>query len=238
MQMNISDNSHFFWRNESNGSWGGWNSMIFANSAGNVGIGTINPASILDVEGANPISVLKDTSGTGYAFVDVKNTSGRSLFGVESNAGGSLLAGSTGNATVLGSVAATPLQFGTSDTVRMTIAANGSVVVNGALSAGSATVGGSPVCTANGANCPGSSGGVTANGANQYGTSYPAHSGQFGYPFAGSVAYYYCALSDVRPASLSENPIVRVYPTGARDSLGRYVWQWDGWSAAFTVICF
>ena len=50
--------------------------IIYANSSGNVGIGTASPATILHVQGADPEIVIQDTNDTGDAYIRFKNNSG------------------------------------------------------------------------------------------------------------------------------------------------------------------
>jgi hypothetical protein len=66
-------------------------------------------------------------TGTNPVFQDFTNTGGTAYYGIESSAGGAVLTGSLANALVFNTGSAHALQFGTTDTVRLTIAAGGSV---------------------------------------------------------------------------------------------------------------
>jgi hypothetical protein len=98
-------------------------SSIDISATGQVGIGTASPGTTLDVRAAEATANLQSTTATNRAFAKVTNTNNNLFYGVESNAGGSILVGGTGNAAVVGSSAAFPLALGTDGTVRMTILA-------------------------------------------------------------------------------------------------------------------
>jgi trimeric autotransporter adhesin len=100
--------------------------IIYARADGNVGIGTTNPGYDLDVQGAQSEVNVKSTTATNRA--DIIFVGGQTAaVGVESSAGGSLIGGSTAYAAVFGSVGAYPTQFGTNNTVKMTILSSGNI---------------------------------------------------------------------------------------------------------------
>ena len=103
-------------------------SYFLVNSSGNVGIGTTGPVSALDVQSSgNLIGNFRATTATNAAWLNVRNGSQQSLFGTESSTGGTLMSGSSPYATVIDDVSGYGIQFGTSNTTRLTIAANGNV---------------------------------------------------------------------------------------------------------------
>lgn len=64
---------------------------------------------------------------TGNAYFSLQNTTGKLYLGVESNAGASLFAGGTANASVIGSPGATALEFGANGTIYQTIDPSGRI---------------------------------------------------------------------------------------------------------------
>ena len=106
--------------------------------AGNVGIGTDTPGAKLDVVGAARVSGVSGTgyqslrlygTGTAYNYMQIDNTGGVINFGVENSSGGSLVTGTSAYATVLSSYSNTPIQFGTNNTLRMTLTAAGNLLI-------------------------------------------------------------------------------------------------------------
>lgn len=95
--------------------------------AGNVGIGVTNPNVVLDISSAQAGVEIVSTAGTNNAYTRYGNNGGSFYVGRDNSAGGSLLSGSSAYAAVFGSGGAYPMQFGTNDTVRMTIGATGNV---------------------------------------------------------------------------------------------------------------
>ncbi len=65
--------------------------------------------------------------GTSARYIQVTNGGNTTQIGTESSTGAGILTGSTAYASVYGSNGAVPLQFGTTNTVRMTIGATGNV---------------------------------------------------------------------------------------------------------------
>lgn len=94
---------------------------------GKVGIGK-DPAFLLDISGASPRINIADT-GTSYAMLKAGNTNGNAYFGRESSAGGAILTGATAYATVLVGEGATPMQFATDATLRMTLSSTGNLLI-------------------------------------------------------------------------------------------------------------
>lgn len=70
---------------------------------------------------------------TSQRYQTVSNTGASLVFGVENNTGATLTVGSSAYAVVLCSVGATALEFGTTNTIRMTISAAGLVTIIGGL---------------------------------------------------------------------------------------------------------
>jgi len=75
--------------------------------------------------------------GTDIQYLNMSNTSGQILLGIEGSGGGQLIGGGTSYAAILGTQNARSLQFASNNTVRMTINSAGAVAVVGALSKGS-----------------------------------------------------------------------------------------------------
>jgi hypothetical protein len=96
---------------------------------GNVGIGTTTPNYVLDIQGASGHINTVSTTGTNSVYHRFANTSGNALVGIDSSAGGALLAGGSPYALVISHNGGYPLQFGTSGTVRATIDSSGNVGV-------------------------------------------------------------------------------------------------------------
>ncbi len=110
-------------------------------SAGVVGVGTGAQGSVAGTVSAKTyLSTLPAAtttqwltvggSTTGATFGDVTNTGGMARWGIESSAGGVIGTGTSAYATLLGTTNATDLQFGTSGTVRMTVASGGGITMN------------------------------------------------------------------------------------------------------------
>jgi hypothetical protein len=112
-------------------------------AAGNVGIGTSSPSSLLHVNTTSSavggIKLTSSISGAGAAFV-ATNGGGDSYFGRNSDTGGAFTG--AGYATVVYSGGAYPMSFYTNDTERMRILANGDVRLNtsGAFYSNNSTV--------------------------------------------------------------------------------------------------
>jgi hypothetical protein len=134
--MKYSDNQAYIWNYENT-------AMMFATNAlermriasnGNIGIGTNNPASILDVVSATSIITIRDSAnGNGKIYF------GNSGHGVGRNAGISTFTG--GNDVVLWTAGDGSVGFctGSTTTERLRIASNGNVVIGGNLNVGSLT---------------------------------------------------------------------------------------------------
>jgi hypothetical protein len=99
---------------------------LFVNGSGNVGIGTASPTGIFEVKGASPAIYFTDP-GTSYVQFALRNSGSTLYLGQESAAGGIMLSGSSAYAGVLNMANNNPLQFGTGNVLRMTIASGGNV---------------------------------------------------------------------------------------------------------------
>ena len=70
---------------------------------------------------------------TGASYVDILNTSGRAIWGVENSAGGGLFTGASAYSTAFGAVSNHSLHLATNNTVRFTIDNAGAVTIPGTL---------------------------------------------------------------------------------------------------------
>ena len=86
-------------------------------------------ASSISGSGDN-IFLLATGTGTGARTAYIANDGAAAVFGIEKAAGGAILGGGLAYATVLFSNNATPLQFGTNQTARMTITSTGKIGIN------------------------------------------------------------------------------------------------------------
>lgn len=109
---------------------------------GNVGIGTTNPTFTLDIQNAAASQQIKSTN-TNYAYTEYANTSSLLRVGVENNSGGGLLTGTSANAGVIGQTGAFPLQFSTTNVVRMTILSGGNIGIGSTNPLSKLDIGGS-----------------------------------------------------------------------------------------------
>jgi len=83
--------------------------------------GTLSATGAMTSTYASTYFLSSTSAGTGPSAVNIYNTSGNLILGVEGSAGGALITGSTAYATILASYANKPIQFGVNDTVRATI---------------------------------------------------------------------------------------------------------------------
>jgi hypothetical protein len=74
-------------------------------------------------------AISSTSAGSGPSAINLYNTSGNLIFGVEGTAGGSLVTGSLSNAIILASYVNKPIQFGIYDSIRATIDTSGNLLV-------------------------------------------------------------------------------------------------------------
>jgi hypothetical protein len=106
---------------------------LVVEDGGDVGIGVIAPARILEVSSGTAALVRISATDTspGYSAVEFRtNGSNYAYVGTEGGTGGQLFIGTTAFATILGNTGAVPIQFATNNNVRATITDYGSLVVN------------------------------------------------------------------------------------------------------------
>ena len=96
-------------------------------TAGNVGIGTTNPAYAVDIRKAAADIFVSSTTGTNRAGFQAANTGGTSYFYRDSSGGTGVFTGSTAYATTIGGTGAYSLHLGTNSTVKMTVTSAGNV---------------------------------------------------------------------------------------------------------------
>ncbi len=105
-------------------------------NAGNVGIGSTAPTSILDIQAASGIAKLTSSTGTNGASYRVTNTGGTTYLGIENSAGSGIISGTSAYDTYLNAAASSSnIQLAINGTIKMTIPASGNVVTTGGLTA-------------------------------------------------------------------------------------------------------
>jgi hypothetical protein len=136
------------------GSWATSGNDIYNSNSGSVGVGAVSPGQKLFVSGA---STYNDAPGVGtFAVANSANTNRYVDIGYDPNLEAGFIQG------LKAGVAYEPLLLnpnggnvgiGTTNPTQK-LGVSGNAAISGSLSAASATVGGSAVCTQNGANCP------------------------------------------------------------------------------------
>jgi hypothetical protein len=105
-------------------------SPMFADSSGNVGIGTVSPSTKLQVSAATPVVTVTSTGTTASSQDFTTNGAAqRTTIGVERSTGGGLFVGSSAYAAVFGSAGASSTQFATNNNIRATIDNSGNFLV-------------------------------------------------------------------------------------------------------------
>jgi hypothetical protein len=98
---------------------------------------------ITSTSGNNTNIFRSGSATTGYQYMDMQNTSGWGVFGVEGSTAGTILTGGSAYATVLKSVSSKNLEFGTNNTIRFALdGSTGAATFTGSLSGTSATFSG------------------------------------------------------------------------------------------------
>jgi hypothetical protein len=100
--------------------------LVLQSSGGNVGIGLTNPSSIFQVASAQSLAVIRSTTTTNYAELQVENTTNYLQIGVE-GATGNRMGGTIAYNSYLGSYTNYGMTFHTNNLNRMTITSAGLV---------------------------------------------------------------------------------------------------------------
>ncbi len=110
--------------------------VVFDNKVG-IG-GTPVAGTVLDMYGAFPIVQLTPTTPTQYASYQVVNGGNILLVGLESSAGGTLLASAAAYSAVINCYGERNVHIGTHNIIRMTFAANGAIDTTGSFTVATA----------------------------------------------------------------------------------------------------
>ncbi len=125
-----------FYKTDGSTVVGGWDTT---NGRYFVGTST-NTSASLQINVAAASYSLNSSTGTNAVFGSYTNTGGSAYLGVESSTGGSLLTGAIGYAYVMAYGANRPIQWGTNDTVRMTLSAAGGLSIGNTTDPGAANL--------------------------------------------------------------------------------------------------
>jgi len=111
----------------------------FVFNGGSVGIGgTPVAGTVLDMYGVSPVVQLTPTTATQYATHQIVNGGNTLRMGIESSAGGALLASAAAYSGIINCYSARNLHFGTGNVIRMTIAAAGAIDTTGTFTVATA----------------------------------------------------------------------------------------------------
>jgi len=109
------------------------NTLVTITSAGNVGIGTTSPSSILDIQSAQAVIKLTSTTGTNTVYSLYINTSGNFYVGKDNSTGSAF---GVANATILYEGGDNPMVFWTNSQQRMRITSGGNILMGTTTDAG------------------------------------------------------------------------------------------------------
>lgn len=121
----------------------GGSERVRVSSAGSFGIGTANPSTNLHVVGSNSnltSGYLQDGATTGYSVIQIKNTSGHTLAGVNGSSAGLVATNALPYSTVVGTYNNTSLHLITNDVVRVTVSTSGGLGVGTTVDPGSGAI--------------------------------------------------------------------------------------------------
>ncbi len=102
-------------------------SLMVITNQGNVGIGTTDPAKILDIQAPTADTQIKSTTSTNYVISRWINGNNQLQIGLDRSTGGIFGTGSLPYAAAINVWQNYPLQFGTNSVMRMTIEGGGNV---------------------------------------------------------------------------------------------------------------
>jgi hypothetical protein len=163
-------------------------------SAGNVGIGTSSPSSLLDLSIGNNQKIFNMKGATtGYQYMQMSNTSGSLLIGIEGSTPNNIATGDLAYSSVISTANTSALQFGVNQAVSMTLVNGGKVGIG----------------TTNPRGAGGSYNGMEIYGAN--GASLLLSNG------GGSIVYLYIGGSDNN--FLLENAGDQIFRAGSAERL-------------------
>lgn len=140
--------------NTHNWQTGGGTAKMVLTNGGNLLVGTTTDAGFkLSVNGTMRVSEMFTSAvgnnarlftstgaSTGYQYMDMINTGGRIVWGIESSSPNTISTGTIAYASVIQSTTSTPLQFGTNGSIKATLTSSGNLGINTSTAEGRLTI--------------------------------------------------------------------------------------------------